>query len=190
MCDSHSFAQRKLFVLEIKRLWLPAATTRGPRQWAHLGPATPLQCLAHSCLCSTNSLYSVHSRKPTSTSAHLNKSDLHPLLHVPAGPPLPLCANLPPTRPPHVTALICGVCLSSYLSVPFLDYEVLWMERMCLYTTEPVPGAWLVLRFLGDTQSKSPVNSGREETRMSQGSGQGGWDGESDGTQEAPRPLV
>lgn len=39
------------------------------------------------------------------------------------------------------------------------------------------------------TQSKSPVNSGREETRMSQGSGQGGWDGGSDGTQEAPRPL-
>lgn len=94
MCELYSFAQRKVFVLKSKRLWLLVAISLGPKQRAHLRDmlsGIPLHCLANSYFCSINSLYSTHSRKPTFIS---------PLLYSPGGPRF-LCI---PTFHPHPLA--------------------------------------------------------------------------------------
>lgn len=45
MCEFYSFAQRKVFALKRKRLWLLLAIVLGPKLWAHL-----CQWLGEVCL--------------------------------------------------------------------------------------------------------------------------------------------
>lgn len=115
VCALYSFAQRKVFALKSRRLWVlfPWTPSYGHvlgicsvRYTLHYG-------LAHSYFCSINNLYSIHSRKPTLSSPTLclNKSELDP-------------------PPPHPSRISSSSCSPSILT-PALYITVLTTVYYC-----------------------------------------------------------
>lgn len=150
LCELYSFAQRKVFVLKSKRLWvlLLWAPSYGPILGICSVRNSLRYCLDHSHFCSINSLYSIPSRKPTLTSPALclNKSEIDP-----SPPHSSRVSSSSSFRPSNLTpALRITAATSAYYDclVTCLSSSKLWVfeDRACMSLYhKAVPSAWLML---------------------------------------------